>query len=170
MLVSQMDRGSKVVVRKFYTFRSTPFTSNFPTSASTLRFTVYVASEKTILQSSFTLSVHSIVSPDNPKRKIKRKRKYRCFSGGSKGGARDARPLRGPISFIFMQFLGKIWPNNKLAPPGKFWIPHCVYYIPPLLSTMKETSANPLSACVYTDVTRRIAPFASFTTLSKVKT
>ena len=58
-------------------------------------------------------------------------------SGGSKGGARDAPPL-GPISFIFMQFSGKIWPNNRFLPPplelapppphppsGKFWIRHC---------------------------------------------
>ena len=29
------------------------------------------------------------------------------------GGTRDP----GPISFIFMQFLGEIWSNNQLAPP-----------------------------------------------------
>ena len=46
-------------------------------------------------------------------------------SGGSKGGARDARPPRGPNSFNFMQFLrnfGKIicWrPPWELAPPPR---------------------------------------------------
>ena len=38
-------------------------------------------------------------------------------SGGSKGGARNAHP-RGPNSFNFMQFFGKIWQNRMLAPPG----------------------------------------------------
>ena len=41
-------------------------------------------------------------------------------------------PQPGPISFIFMQFSGKIWPNNRLGPhyggwqpqSGKFWIHH----------------------------------------------
>ena len=37
--------------------------------------------------------------------------------GGSKGGARDVRPSLGPNSFIFMQFLGKFWPINRLVPP-----------------------------------------------------
>ena len=32
-------------------------------------------------------------------------------------GAQGTRVVLGPISFIFMQFLGKIWPNNRLAPP-----------------------------------------------------
>ena len=35
--------------------------------------------------------------------------------GGSKGGARDS-PSLDPISFIFMQFLKKTWPNKRLAP------------------------------------------------------
>ena len=33
--------------------------------------------------------------------------------GGSKGGARDARPPGGPNSFIFMQFSGKKLKNNS---------------------------------------------------------
>ena len=55
-----------------------------------------------------------------------------CGIGGSKGGARDARPLPsgGPNSFIFMQFLAKIWKIIAIlgvgAPPwGKSWIRHC---------------------------------------------
>ena len=46
-------------------------------------------------------------------------------SGGSKGGARDARPPGGPNSFNFMQFLGKFgkivcWrPPGELAPPPR---------------------------------------------------
>ena len=39
------------------------------------------------------------------------------WSGGSKRGARDAYPLPGPNSFIFMQFLAKIFKNDKLAHP-----------------------------------------------------
>ena len=36
-------------------------------------------------------------------------------SGGSKGGARDARiPLRVRFLFIFMRFLAEIWKNNRL--------------------------------------------------------
>ena len=43
-------------------------------------------------------------------------------SGGSKGGARDARPPGGPNSFNFMQFFGNFdttvcWPPWELAPP-----------------------------------------------------
>ena len=50
--------------------------------------------------------------------------------GGSKGGARDACPPGGPNSFIFMQFLAKIWKIIAIlgvgAPPwGKSWIRHC---------------------------------------------
>ena len=49
------------------------------------------------------------------------------------GCARDAPPLSGPISFIFMHFPAKILSNDRLsaqtqrlAPPsGKFWIRHC---------------------------------------------
>ena len=49
--------------------------------------------------------------------------------GGSKGGARDARPPRGPNSFIFMQFSAKFWKIIAIlgvgAPPlGKSWIRH----------------------------------------------
>ena len=33
------------------------------------------------------------------------------------GGARDVRPHLGPNFFNFMQFLGKIGKNNRLAPP-----------------------------------------------------
>ena len=36
--------------------------------------------------------------------------------GGSKGGCQGRAPPLGPISFIFMQFSGEIWRNNKLAP------------------------------------------------------
>ena len=52
-----------------------------------------------------------------------------------RGGARDVcPPLLGPNFFNFMQFLGKISKNNRLAPPplqlvhpplGKSWIRHC---------------------------------------------
>ena len=38
------------------------------------------------------------------------------FSGGSKGGARDARP-RGRKFFQFHAVFGKIWQNRMLAPP-----------------------------------------------------
>ena len=55
---------------------------------------------------------------------------WRIYGAGGEGGTRDA-PLLGPISFIFMQFSGKIWPGNRLAPPlelaptsGKSWIRH----------------------------------------------
>ena len=38
--------------------------------------------------------------------------------GGSKVGGHEAcAPPVGPISFIFMEFSGKIWPNNRLVPP-----------------------------------------------------
>ena len=44
------------------------------------------------------------------------------YIGGSKvGGARDALPHPGPISFIFMQFSGKFWPNDRLTPPPPVW-------------------------------------------------
>ena len=43
--------------------------------------------------------------------------------GGSKGGARDARPPGGPNSFIFMQFSAKMWKIIAIlgvgAPPGE---------------------------------------------------
>ena len=43
--------------------------------------------------------------------------------GGSKGGARDARPPGGPDSFIFMQFSAKNWKIIALlgvgVPPGE---------------------------------------------------
>ena len=46
---------------------------------------------------------------------------YRCLldivSGGSKGGARDARPPGGPNSFNFMQFLEKLAKSYVGAPP-----------------------------------------------------
>ena len=45
-----------------------------------------------------------------------RKSFHRCLCfGGSKEDARDA-PSPSAISFIFMQFSGKIWPNNRLVP------------------------------------------------------
>ena len=49
--------------------------------------------------------------------------------GGSKGGARDARPPGGPNSFIFIQFSAKIRKIIAIlgvgAPPwGKSWIRH----------------------------------------------
>ena len=57
--------------------------------------------------------------------------------GGSKGGGRDGRPS-GPNSFIFMQFSGTFWPNNRLTTPtlgvgapssGKSWIRHCLRFV-----------------------------------------
>ena len=48
-----------------------------------------------------------------------------------KGNARDARPL-SPISFIFMQFLRKIWLNNKLASPHLGLAPPWEILDPPL--------------------------------------
>ena len=50
------------------------------------------------------------------------------FIGGSKGGARDAQPPRGPNSFIFMQFLAKIINKHThfgswRPPPGKILDP-----------------------------------------------
>ena len=41
-------------------------------------------------------------------------------SRGSKGGARDARPPRGPPSLISMQFSANKFQNNRLARP--FWV------------------------------------------------
>ena len=55
----------------------------------------------------------------------------RSFSiGGSKGGARDTPPPRGPNSFNFMQFLGEngqIIASFRVGAPswGKSWIRHC---------------------------------------------
>ena len=55
-------------------------------------------------------------------------------SGGSKGGARDARPPSGPKFLHIHAVFRKNWPNNRLAPPsfgvsapssGKSWIRHC---------------------------------------------
>ena len=43
---------------------------------------------------------------------LSNKCKSACI-GGSKGGARDARPPGGPNSFIFMQFLAKKLQNNS---------------------------------------------------------
>ena len=59
---------------------------------------------------------------------------WKNLIGGSKRGARDARPPLGPNSFIFMQFLGNFWSNIRLAPPPwgwrpflwESWIRHCV--------------------------------------------
>ena len=42
--------------------------------------------------------------------------KYRLISGGSRGGAMDARPP-GPKFLHFHAVFGKNWPNNRLAPP-----------------------------------------------------
>ena len=53
-------------------------------------------------------------------------KRFMC-TGGSKGGSYGCAPPRlGPISFISLQFSGKIWPNNRLALPlsGKSWIRH----------------------------------------------
>ena len=41
----------------------------------------------------------------------------KSFSGGSKGGVRDARPPSGPKFLHFHAVFGKNWPNNRLAPP-----------------------------------------------------
>ena len=57
-------------------------------------------------------------------------------SGGSKGGARDARPPWGPKFFQFHAVFGKFWQNRMLAPPrgvgipssGKSWIRHWYVY------------------------------------------
>ena len=43
------------------------------------------------------------------------------FSGGSKGGVRDARPPGRPNSFNFMQFLGEF--GKIVRPPGGFTPP-----------------------------------------------
>ena len=42
-------------------------------------------------------------------------KKFSHISGGSKGVTRTALPLNS-ISFISMQFLAKMQPNNKLVP------------------------------------------------------
>ena len=53
--------------------------------------------------------------------------------GESKEGARDAS--LGAISLIFVQFLEKIWPNNRLAPPLGCCRPLLLEYLdPPLVS------------------------------------
>ena len=55
-------------------------------------------------------------------------KKFGMNIGGSKGMPETSTPL-GPISFIFMQFLGKklaelSLPNSELAGPRKSWIRH----------------------------------------------
>ena len=58
------------------------------------------------------------------------------YSGGSKGGARDARPPLPRNVFIFMQFSGKIGQIIGWCPPfgvsapssGKSWIRHCIAF------------------------------------------
>ena len=57
---------------------------------------------------------NSFVDPRKVKSLHGNKRLENVIIGGSKGGARDARPPGGPNSFNFMQFLGKNWPNNSL--------------------------------------------------------
>ena len=42
-------------------------------------------------------------------------REIRGGGSGWRDGAKNARPL-GPITFVFMQFWGKLWPNNRLVP------------------------------------------------------
>ena len=42
------------------------------------------------------------------------------------------------------------------------------FHIRPSFSTMKDTSAKPLSACEYTEMTRRVALLAPVTALLKV--
>ena len=37
-----------------------------------------------------------------------------------------ASPLPGPISFIFMQFSGKNWPNNRVLAQPLGLAPHCL--------------------------------------------
>ena len=59
--------------------------------------------------------------------------------GGSKGAPGTPQ---GPISFIFMQFSGNNWPNNRLAPPpGGGWIGAPLWEIlcPPLIVLMCVT-------------------------------
>ena len=54
--------------------------------------------------------------------------------GESGEGHQRCAPPCGPISFIFVQFSGNNWPNNRLAPPlwswrlpsGKSCISHCL--------------------------------------------
>ena len=50
-------------------------------------------------------------------------RKGTVTIGGSKGGAREARPPLGPISFILMQFLAEILPNNRFKPQTQGLVP-----------------------------------------------
>ena len=42
------------------------------------------------------------------------------------GGGNGSRPSLGSISFIFMQFLAKLFPNNKLALPPELALCVCV--------------------------------------------
>ena len=53
--------------------------------------------------------------------------------GGVEAGTR-------PSSFIFMQFLGKIWTNNRLAPPPGDWCPFLWEILDPLLEGESKTS------------------------------
>ena len=56
-------------------------------------------------------------------------------SGGSKGGARDARFPRGSKCFQFHAVFGKIWQNRMLAPPRESWRPLLGEILdPPLMS------------------------------------
>ena len=50
------------------------------------------------------------------------------------GGARDVHPSLGPISFIFMQFLEKIWSNNRLASLSLGLAPHIREILDPPLT------------------------------------
>ena len=43
--------------------------------------------------------------------------------GGSKRGAKERAPSRGPISFIFMQFLMKFLSNNRFSPQTQRLVP-----------------------------------------------
>ena len=52
---------------------------------------------------------------------------------GSKGRRQGHTPTLGPNSFIFMQFFGKIWPNNSLAPPPWKLAPHVWEILDPSL-------------------------------------
>ena len=56
-------------------------------------------------------------------------------SGGSKGGAKDARPPWGPNSFNFMQFLGKFGKIVCWRPPGS-WRPLLGEILDPPLSSV----------------------------------
>ena len=57
------------------------------------------------------------------------------FADPREGGTRDVRPLLGPISFLSMQFLAKLLPNNGFLPqtqrltPSSGKLHYCKAYV-----------------------------------------